>query len=75
MFGGTPDQAIKVFSKIDDDGSGEITIDEINAFFKKMDADGKNLLLMPSLIFTSFIMYMFLTCIINCSGSHPEMCN
>ena len=40
-FGGTDAEAKKAFAKLDADGSGEITVDEISAFFKQMDKDGQ----------------------------------
>ena len=40
-LGGTADQAGKVFSKLDVDGSGDISVNEITELFKKMDTDSE----------------------------------
>ena len=34
QFGGAPDRAAKVFSKLDKDNSGDISLTEISALFK-----------------------------------------
>ncbi len=41
-FGATSEQASKVFSWIDKDGSGDISLDEISQLFALMDVDGEN---------------------------------
>ena len=40
-FGGTIDQANKVFGKLDKDGSGDISLEVISALFKEMDTNGE----------------------------------
>ena len=40
-FGGSTEQADKIFSKLDKDGSGDISLAEISQLFRDMDADGK----------------------------------
>ncbi len=41
QFGGTADQANKLFGKLDKDGSGDISIAEIEDLFKDMDQDSE----------------------------------
>ncbi len=41
QFGGNSAQAGKVFSKLDKDNSGDISLTEISALFKLMDGDGR----------------------------------
>ena len=41
-LGATRTQADKTFKGLDTDGSGDITLDEMGALFKKMDKDGKH---------------------------------
>ena len=40
-FNASQDHATKVFSKLDKDGSGDISVEEIYDLFKLMDDDGK----------------------------------
>ena len=42
-YGVAQDRAEKVFTKLDRDGSGQVTLDEVSALFKDMDADGKTI--------------------------------
>ena len=39
-FNASQEQASKVFSKVDKDGSGDISLDEIANLFTDMDTDG-----------------------------------
>lgn len=39
-YGISQERAVKLFHKLDRDGSGDVTIAEIQMFFKDMDADG-----------------------------------
>ena len=40
-LGGTAEQAAKVFKALDSDGSGDVEVEEMKNFFKKMDDDGR----------------------------------
>ena len=40
-FGGSEGQAMTCFNKLDKDGSGDISLNEVSALFKDMDSDGK----------------------------------
>ena len=42
-FNANQEQASKVFGKVDKDGSGDISLDEISELFTLMDADGRSL--------------------------------
>ena len=44
-FGGSEDQALTCFNKLDKDGSGDISLSEVSALFNDMDADGKHTLI------------------------------
>ena len=48
-FGGSEGQAISCFNKLDKDGSGDISLNEVSALFKDMDVDGMlfKVILMP----------------------------
>ena len=41
QFGGTADQANTIFTKLDKDKSGDISLAEVTQLFADMDADGK----------------------------------
>ncbi len=41
-FGGTVEQANKMFGMLDKDNSGDISMDEIKDLFKEMDKDSKS---------------------------------
>ena len=40
-FGGTEEEADKIFTRLDKDKNGEVSLEAMNLMFLEMDADGK----------------------------------